>query len=187
MPRTKLDDTKLLDCLTELFCEQGFDGVSLTMIADATGLQRASLYHRYPGGKAEMGLAVLKHAHKRFEEEILAPVSKPGTPVARIRSVARKLDEIYANGQRGCLIDTMSLGRQTPEIKAAVGETMETCAAAFATLARASGCSPAAARQLGLDALLRLHGALVFARATGDTQPFKRFIKTLPQQLGVQA
>jgi TetR/AcrR family transcriptional repressor of lmrAB and yxaGH operons len=187
MSRLKLDNTQLLDALAELFRAQGFDGASLSMIADATGLKRASLYHRYPGGKADMALAVLEHVHRRFGEEILAPLGGAGTPTARIRKAARNLDEFYEGGRRSCLIDTMSLGKQTPEIKAAVATSIAACSGAFAAASRSAGCSAATARRLGQDALLRLQGALVIARATGDTQPFKTVIKSLPQLLGVGA
>jgi Bacterial regulatory proteins, tetR family len=38
----------------------GFEGVSVKHLADATGLEKASLYYRCPGGKDEIVMAVAK-------------------------------------------------------------------------------------------------------------------------------
>ena len=187
MPRTKIDERELLESLTRLFRDKGFDGASLSLISEATGLQRASLYHRFPGGKAQMALAVLDHVHRRFGDEILAPLSGSGAPLTRIRAAARKLDEFYEGGMRSCLIDTMSLGEQTPEIRAAVAASITALTDAFVAVSREVGNTASVARRLGHEAVLRLQGALVIARATGDAQPFGRVIKDLPALLSGEA
>ena len=47
-----------LPTLFQLFRQHGYDGVSLAKIAAATELGKASLYHHFPGGKAEMMAAI---------------------------------------------------------------------------------------------------------------------------------
>jgi len=44
----------LLRQLGQVFRERGYEGATLTQLAAATGLGKASLYHHFPGGKAEM-------------------------------------------------------------------------------------------------------------------------------------
>jgi AcrR family transcriptional regulator len=183
MPRSRLDDTRLLDVLTQLFREHGFEGASLTRIAEATGLQRASLYHRFPGGKEEIALRVLERVHERFATEILAPLAQAGSPAARLRKVAQRLDAFYEGGTCSCLIDALSLGRPSHAIQAAVGAALEAVTSALAGAAREAGHTPAAARRLAQDALLRIEGALVVARSSGDTAPFQRTLRELPSLL----
>ena len=45
----------LVDKLTDIFCEYGYDGTSLTILSQNTGLGRASLYYHFPGGKRRDG------------------------------------------------------------------------------------------------------------------------------------
>lgn len=45
-PRVSVSDEDLLHRLTELFRAVGFDAASLTRIAEISGLQKSSLYHR---------------------------------------------------------------------------------------------------------------------------------------------
>ena len=43
-----------LPALAEVFREYGYEGTSLARITKATGLGKGSLYHFFPGGKAEI-------------------------------------------------------------------------------------------------------------------------------------
>ena len=85
MPAKKITEDFLMDRLTEVFRLHGYEGASLSLIAEATGLKRASLYHRFPGGKEAMAEAVLQRADEIFVSHILAPLTGPGEPSARIQ------------------------------------------------------------------------------------------------------
>lgn len=183
MARTKIDDADLLETLTGLFRDRGYEGASLSEIAAATGLQRASLYHRFPGGKQEMALAVLQHVHRRFGERILAPAWETGSPGARAKRVARELDAFYEGGWRSCLIESLSLASAADEVRLALEASIDACIESFSRLAKDAGHSPAAARRRGRDALVGLQGSLVVARVTQDPQVFQRFLRELPEQL----
>ena len=178
-------DRDLMLALTALFREQGFEGVSLSMIANATGLKRASLYYRFPGGKTDMALAVMDFTQSEFEE-ILAPLSDSGSVKKRIRDAARNIEEYYEGGSRSCLMDTLSISTQTEGhdiIAGRIAQSFEGFIGLFANVAREAGASPKEARRRGEDAVVRFEGSLVVARGTGDTGPFKRWLEELPNLL----
>lgn len=183
MPRPRKSDSELFDALLQLFREHGYEGASLSRIAQATGLQRASLYHRFPGGKHEMALAVLERVHAQFANEVLAPLEGAGPPAARVRKAAQRIDAFYGGGQRACLFDTLSLGGQTNEIRALIARSMQAVADAFAGIAKEAGSRPARAKRLGREALVRIQGALVVARVSGDPRGFKDVLRELPELL----
>ena len=110
MPTTKVEAKDVIDRLTEVFRTVGYDGATLSKLSAATGLQRASLYHRFPGGKKEMAKAVLSRAGVFFQKHILAPLTGPGTPKERLQRMATKLDAFYCRGNSSCLLDTLSFG-----------------------------------------------------------------------------
>ena len=63
MSRTSaIDDGELIARLSGVFRDVGYEGATLSALAAATGLQKASLYHRYPGGKQQMADEVLAAA-----------------------------------------------------------------------------------------------------------------------------
>ena len=58
MPGTVAERADALPALGEVFREHGFEGASLALIGERTGLGKGSLYHFFPGGKEEMAAAV---------------------------------------------------------------------------------------------------------------------------------
>ena len=67
-------------------------------IAEITGLGRASLYHRFPGGKEEMADAVLSASSEVFGSYVLAPLRERGGLRGRLQRMAERLGEFYGDG-----------------------------------------------------------------------------------------
>ena len=180
MPRTKVDDEQLLNALTQVFAQHGFEGASLSLMTQATGLERASLYHRFPQGKTQMAQAVLNHVGDYFASYLLAPLSEAGDPKARLRKTAKRLNTFYAGGDGSCLLDTLSLNADPSAIRAATGQLMQAWLGAFAHIAQESSISRAGARRRAQRALAQFQGSLILARATGDRKIFTQMLRELP-------
>ena len=183
MPPSKVSDRRVFDKLLEVFRLHGYDGASLSRISKATGLKRASLYHRFPGGKEEMARSLLEHADRLFEGEILAPLSQSRDPKARIRAMAKRLDGFYKGGRASCLLDTLSLGDLNAPLRAGIRASIKAWVDAMAGVAREAGLPAAKARRRAEEALVRIQGSLVVARVGGDAAPFARTLKGLPALL----
>jgi AcrR family transcriptional regulator len=181
MPSSKVEPDPIIDRLTEVFRTVGYEGATLSKLSKATGLQRASLYHRFPGGKKEMAEAVLAQASAWLDTHVLAPLTGSGTPHARLQKMAQALNTFYAQGGTSCLLDSLSFGEGSDlfhdHIRAAFAHWIEALAALVVESTR---CPKAEARQRAEDAVLSIQGALVLARGTGNTQPFQRVLKNLP-------
>lgn len=155
------------------------------MISEATGLKRASLYHRFPDGKSDMELAVIDFTQKEFME-VLAPLDDSGPVKTRIRRVTRNLDQYYESGLRSCLIDSLSVGTQRDGrdiVSERIAQILEDFIGCFAKVACEAGANPREARRRAEDAVVRFEGSLVVARCTGNTASFRRWMKELPQLL----
>ena len=176
-----IEDDELLDRLLAVFRQHGYEGSSLSLISVATGLKRASLYHRFPGGKEQIAEAVLQRVATLFEQHVLAPVQEDGPVAERARGLARGLDRFYQQGSASCVFDTLSLG--TGPFKDTIKKAFDSWLDAFGSLALDAGFAKAEARRRGEEALVRLQGVLVIARATGNRRPFRDFLKGLPSLL----
>ena len=178
-----VSDGDLLERLGLLFRANGYDGSSLGDIAAATGLQKSSLYHRFPGGKQQMASEIAGSIGMHFADEVLAPLNGAGTAHERLTEVAARLAAFYDDGRRSCLLDALSIGDPGGEATAALGLAAEGWIAAFAGIASAEGAGPAEARSRAEDAVAAIEGALVLARVTGNRAPFARSLERLPSLL----
>jgi len=173
----------LLKTLTELFRENGYDGASLSRIMEATGLVKASLYHRFAGGKEEMAEAVLDRTSQTFAGDLLAPLSAPGEPSERLAQTAARLKKFYRSGGLPCLLDTLTLNSNNQGIRRRARGALQYWIDTFAAFARECGHPPATARRRAEDAIAALEGGLVLARVSGNRQPFLRALESLPERL----
>jgi TetR/AcrR family transcriptional regulator, lmrAB and yxaGH operons repressor len=183
MPRRLVTDDLLLDRLTDVFRSVGFDGASLNDLAAATGLQKSSLYHRFPGGKEQMATEVIERAGDNSVAEALAPLEADRPIRERVEQVGRALTAFYEAGAKSCLLDTMSVGDMGSDISTALAAAAVGWIAAFERVATTTGVEPAIATARAQDAIAAIEGALVLARVTGDRRPFARAIERLADVL----
>lgn len=180
MPATKVSDEQLASALSGVFREYGFEGATLTRISDATGLKRASLYHRFPGGKEEMSQWATAHVAEIYAQRVLSALQGKGTPRERAGELVKAMERYYDRGKRSCVIDTLSLRGTDEGTRKGVAETLEAGIAALAGLAHEAGFDRRAARRRAEQAMAQLEGALVLARATGNASLLTRLLAEIP-------
>jgi AcrR family transcriptional regulator len=183
--KTSVDDDELLRRLGEVFRDVGYEGATLTALAKAARLQKASLYHRFPGGKEQMAQEVLQHTGSWLETNVLVPLRSSGSPAAvRIARMVRCLDEFYSGGEQDCLLNALSLGRRTAgTFSLPIKNLISAWVSALSSVLTEAGLDRARARARAERALTGLQGSLVVSRGLGTTRPFKAFLRTLPDEL----
>jgi TetR/AcrR family transcriptional repressor of lmrAB and yxaGH operons len=179
-----MDDEALIERLSVVFQEVGYAGASLGMLADSTGLQKASLYHRFPGGKQQMAEQVLDTALSWFVAHVLHPLERDGDPRERLSEAGRNLDGFYGGGARACLLNMLASPRVedgpfSPRIK----EALLALIGAFRKLAMDAGLPPDRAGRHAERAVTLIQGSLVLARGLGSAAPFRNMLADLPAEL----
>lgn len=178
-----VSDSQLVERLTELFRRVGYDGASLGTIAAATGLQKSSLYHRFPGGKQQMAAEASAAVIDEFATSVLAPNGTDDPLDQRVAAIAVNLDRFYDGGARYCLLDMLSVGDPGADAVAHLAAAAAAWIEVFGSLAREAGADEATARDRAQDAVAAIEGALVVARVTGDRGAFRRAVDRLPERL----
>jgi AcrR family transcriptional regulator len=178
------NDMNVIGALLESFRTWGYEGTSLKRISDATGLARASLYHRFPEGKAQMAEAVMDVAYVWMDTEALAPLrDETLQPRERIEGMTRLLDEFYGGGEKPCLLDALTLGETATPLRAAAKSMMDLWIEAMSRLAVAEGAEPAEGLARAEDAVARVQGSLIVSRVQGKPIVFRRALAQLPELL----
>ncbi len=178
-------DDELIERLAKTFTDYGYDGASLTILSAATGLQRASLYHRFPGGKEEMAARVLKVINTLVTKSIVEPLSSEGMSFEeKISHLLAQFDYLYRGGKDSCVLNMLShpISEQGP-FSDAIKAIYHSLTDSIATAIEHSGVSKEIAEQRTTTILSLLQGGLVVSRGTGTTEPFKNALAEIERNL----
>lgn len=181
---TKIPESQLIPALARVFRTHGYEGASMTRISQATGLQKSSLYHRFPGGKQEMATAVARAIKDGVESEVLTPLLGSGSPKSRIRKAGQRLAAFYEDGSMPCILDTLSLSSdQSEDTHVQLRRSYDALIEGFMRVAIEAGLKPKTARQRATRTVVLIEGALIVCRVTGDASEFHRVIDEIPDHL----
>lgn len=170
--------------LFETFSKLGYDGASMEILAEATGLKKASLYHRFPKGKKEMALHVLKFVEQWILESVVSIAQDQKIKAAtRIKKIVAAINELYKGGANNCLLRTLSVGTDTDAFKENIQRCLDLMTDGFAAISVDLGNSVAVAKEKSKQINLLLQGSLVMAGATGDLSYFKNVLSRVPSLL----
>jgi TetR/AcrR family transcriptional regulator, lmrAB and yxaGH operons repressor len=170
--------------LLQLFRRFGYAGVSLTQISQATGLGKASLYHHFPGGKADMALAAMTQVNEWLETQILPILTRRGTPMAKFQAMCKETNQFFNAGQNSCLWAVLTMESAgdrlfQPQIRQAFSQWI----GAIADVLVQAGLEPAIAKQRGEDAIIAIQGVLIVCHGLQEFSAFQRVLQQLPQKL----
>lgn len=185
MPTEKIERSRVVERLTDVFRRRGYEGATLQHLAEAAGLQKASLYHRFPGGKRDMAEAVLVAADAWFASHVFEPLAESDnhSPRERLVAMTRALTRFYDKGDSPCLLDSISLGEGSDLFAEHTRRSVRAWIVAVARVAEEAGIEPSEATRRAEDAVMRVEGALVLTRATGNRRGFRRVMAELPDDV----
>lgn len=174
---------ELLAALGEVFRAHGYEGASLALITEATGLGKGSLYHAFPGGKEQMAEEVLASIDGWFAREIYEPLRKTSDPRRGIADMFAGVDAYFRSGRRVCLIGVVALGSARDLFAERVKTYFVAWVDALAAALRKLGYTKGEAQHLAEQAVLEIQGALVLARAVNDPKVFARALERSQERL----
>ncbi len=169
--------------LAEVFREHGYEGASLALLGDRTGLGKGSLYHAFPGGKAEMAEAVLDAIEAWFETRIYAPLRDEPDPRAALDRMLTETDAYFRSGGRACLVGAFALTDGRDRFAVRIARYFTGWRDALAAALTRAGFSSADAADRAEEAVSAIQGGLVLTRALDDPAAFGRMLARLRPRL----
>jgi len=182
MPAALSSKSEILGRLMLLFRQRGYDGASLAEIAEVTGLGKSSLYHHFPGGKAEMAREVMAHLSQQLEPA-LARVRAPGAPRAKLAAFLDAVEEVYDSGRLACLLERLCASAERKRFAKPVRSTFESLLEAFERLCLEAGQKRSLAKERAEEAVVRIQGSLVLGAGLDQPQVFMRALGKIRESL----
>lgn len=179
-----LSDDDMLARLSRVFRQAGYAGASLTMLSQATGLKRPSLYHRFPGGKGQMAREVLETACAHLETQVLQPLRSDEPADARIKAMVDNLRAFYANGTQACLLSMLASPlADTDHLTETIERAFEAWIGALRATLVDAGWSQSEAHAKAVTAVALVQGSLVVSRGMNDPNAFDLALDQLMRDL----
>ncbi|MBV7529267.1 TetR/AcrR family transcriptional regulator [Chitinophaga sp. sic0106] len=176
----KIDDASLIEGLMSVLQAKGFEGASLNDLAKATGLQKASLYHRFPGGKNEIAVMVLEFVYNWIKDNIyLVLTAKDAAPATKLQRAIQHIKELYQNGEKSCILNALSLDSGLVALGGGISKAMLLWIEAFTALGVEQGFTAAQAKAKAKQSLVLVQGSLVLSKGLNDPTYFHKALTDL--------
>ncbi|MEO1658790.1 MAG: helix-turn-helix domain-containing protein [Pseudomonadota bacterium] len=159
---------RLIRAAVILLQQRGYHGTGTAALLDAAKAPKGSLYHHFPGGKAEVAIAAVGW----IEGEILAALSKTTNSGKTVRDFVGWMFEGTARWaertrfEQSPLLAAITSAGAPEEVMAAAEHAYRAAEDAFLPLANGS-------RDLASLIIAGLDGSVVLARSRRDAEPIR--------------
>jgi TetR/AcrR family transcriptional regulator, lmrAB and yxaGH operons repressor len=176
---------RLLYGAGRLLAERGYAGMELRDVAERGEAPRGSIYHHFPGGKAQLAAEAAELDGVRIRIGIERSLVERG-----LKQTLAMFGEIFRRqaagdpGRIGCPVAAAALARpEDPTLAAAATAAFESWEGAISAALEREGVAGADAATFAGMVVSTIEGALVRARAAGNLAPLDSAIAGLGQAL----
>lgn len=168
---------RILVATNELFRRQGYNGTSLSQVVKTSGATTGSVYHFFPGGKAELAAEVLRTSGLAYQELVMAILD--AAP-----DLATGMTDAFAAAstlmEETDFIDPCPIGTIAREVasthdplRVVANEVMRGWVDALTQLLLQAGGRPDRSAAIASLVITSIEGGFVMTRAARDTTHFR--------------
>ena len=165
---------RILAASTELFRRHGYAGTGVKAILTASHTPYGSLYHFFPGGKEELGVAALRAGGATYKELVEVFFYPGADVVTATRTFFEGAAEVVAmtDYADACPIATVALevASTSEPMREAAAEAFESWLAVLTVRFAEAGVPARRARELAVELFCAIEGAFLLSRTTRSTE-----------------
>lgn len=176
----KILDTDLLIALAGVFRSKGYEGTSLKDLSEVSGLKKASLYHRFPGGKQEMAESVFNYFGKWVEENIFSALNdEKHSPEERLKNGLLRIRTLYDGGKENCIFNAFSMQMGLSLFEQNINEGLKEWIKTFTNLGFELQLPSDIAEEKAIQTLIEIQGSLIVAKGVKNIRIFDNTLKRI--------
>jgi AcrR family transcriptional regulator len=178
---------RIVEAGAALVRHKGYSATGVKEIVTAAQAPFGSLYHHFPGGKEQLGEAVIRHGGAEYAK--LGPLVFDAAPdvVTGVRMFFDgAADNLVESGwTAGCPIATVALevANTSEPLRAATAEVFTSWIDGLAPRFADAGLPDARAREIAIAFISALEGAFVLSQAWRDVAPLRIAGETVAREL----
>jgi TetR/AcrR family transcriptional regulator, lmrAB and yxaGH operons repressor len=169
---------RILSAALRLFRKRGYHGAGLNDILELANAPKGSLYHHFPDGKEEIGVAVVVEITRSIL--MLFASSRARTTAAVVLQAGEQMAQtIERTNHEICTLFTAFLAERStsPKLGVAVADAYTEMTEAIQTRLLADGMKPRLAKDRATAVVMLLEGGAMIAQAQQSVAPFRLAVK----------
>lgn len=166
-----------------LMRERGVEATSFSAVLAHSGAPRGSIYHHFPGGKAQLVEEATRYGGDFIAAGLAAALAEED-PVGAVQRFCQSWRKVLSESDfaAGCPVVAATLeGERTPAAREAAGAAFERWEELLMEAFERHGIAAARAASLATLAIAAIEGAIVVARAQRSSAPLERVTGELEQ------
>ncbi|HJQ05471.1 MAG TPA: TetR/AcrR family transcriptional regulator [Nocardioides sp.] len=165
----------MVESAATLFSRRGYSATGVKAVLADASAPYGSLYHWFPGGKQELGVAAIEYGGQRYRE-LIESVYPEGKDVVDATAASFKVAaEILESSDYdyACPIATIALEVASSDepMRVAAASAFESWLEFLQGRFASAGMSKSRARDVAVEIFALLEGSLLLARTTRTTKP----------------
>ena len=176
-PRERMIQSALV-----LMGEFGVEATSFSQVIEHSGAPRGSIYHHFPGGKAQLVEEATRYAGDAVVALMNEAAEQHDDPVAAVDAIAGFWRSVLYDSDfaAGCPVVAATLeSDHSPAAREAAREAFERWERLYIQMLERAGVSEERARSLGSTAIAAVEGAVILSRAQRSNRPLERAVDEL--------
>jgi AcrR family transcriptional regulator len=167
---------RMIESAAVLFRERGVHGTSFSDVIEHSGAPRGSIYHHFPGGKAQLAEEATRYASE-YTARALAAALEQDDPVVAVRAFVAMWRKLLpaTDFASGCPVVSATLeGERSPAARDAAGAGFREWEKLLSGALERRGAERERARSIATLIVSAVEGAIVVARAQRSLAPLDR-------------
>ena len=175
MAQQVTNNTALIAALFDIFRNHGYEGTTISLLSEVTGLKKSSLYHHFPAGKEDMLKVVVGYVSQQVDQHVITPLLDTQVkPEIRFTNMLAIIKTFYSEGKKNCLLNVLNLGDAKAEINKLQNNDYQAWINALIELGKEVGLNEIDATDWAERLLIVIEGTLVIQRLTNNAQTFEK-------------
>lgn len=163
---------KMVEGASQVLARRGLHATAFSEVLALTGASRGSIYHHFPGGKAELIEAVLEDHSARLDDELQALHGQPLQAVVSGALAIWRERLARADCDAGCPVAAVTVAADSNRMLQDCGQAFGQWTATLSAALRAAGLDQATAENFAALLVAAVQGGILLARARGEMTPF---------------
>jgi TetR/AcrR family transcriptional repressor of lmrAB and yxaGH operons len=169
--------------LFDLVSQPGVENLSLSEIGRITGESVQGLGRFFPAGANRVVSTLVGDVSTWLSDNVLAVLSSKLPPEERIRVLYASLEGYVQTSERSFMLTILALDTSNEKVRQTMAFSVTSWVTLLASALEANGLSRKEAQDRAEDSVIRVQGAAVYSRLTGNPEPLLRTLRTMPTEL----